>query len=141
MIDYYLIGLGSNLEPKSNLTSARNSIAQSVEVLQCSQVLINPPCGKTFHYPFHNQLIIVRSDKSVTPLKQIFEAIEIAQGREPKCPARKLNDRTIDIDILLKANSIHDLLQQELEESYNQQIMTEWLFTDEATSSHVKTSH
>ncbi len=141
MIDYYLIGLGSNLEPKSNLTSARNSIAQSVEVLQCSQVLINPPCGKTFHYPFHNQLIIVRSDKSVTQLKLIFEAIEIAQGREPKCPARKLTDRPIDIDILLEAKSVHELLQQELEESYNQQIMQEWPIKDEATSSHVKTSH
>jgi 2-amino-4-hydroxy-6-hydroxymethyldihydropteridine diphosphokinase len=141
MIDYYLIGLGSNIEPKSNLISACKTISQSVEVLQCSQVLINPPCGRTFHYPFHNQLIIVRSDKSVTQLKLLFEAIEIAQGREPKCPARKLKDRPIDIDILIKANSIHDLLQQELDESYNQQIMKEWLFTDEATGSHIKASH
>jgi len=141
MIDYYLIGLGSNLEPKSNLTSACKSITQAVEVLQSSQVLINPPCGRTFHYPFHNQLIIVRSDKSVSQLKLIFEAIEISQGREPKCPARKLKDRPIDIDILIRAKSLHDLLQQELEESYNQQIMKEWLFTGEAISSHVKTSH
>lgn len=48
-------------------------------------------------------------------------------GREEKCPERKFNDRTIDIDILYQNESLSQLIKFPLEESYNQEIMSNWV--------------
>lgn len=126
MTEYLLIGLGSNIDPENNLLAAISSINDKIEILECSTVLINPPCGETFHFPFHNQILLAKSDLRPSELKGYFEDIEINLGREPKCPARKLNDRTIDIDILHHASSISQLLSIQLEEAYNKEIMSNW---------------
>jgi 2-amino-4-hydroxy-6-hydroxymethyldihydropteridine diphosphokinase len=123
---YYLVGLGSNIEPQINLTSACDVIAKHVEIVKHSHVLVNPALGETFHFPFHNQLLVIFSTLSKTQLKTLFESIEINLGREAKCPERKLNDRPIDIDILHHHQDYSQLLKYSLEESYNQEIMSNW---------------
>ncbi len=124
---YYLIGLGSNIEPELNIKLAQQAIAEHVQVINRSPVLINPPCGKTFHYPFHNQLLIIYSNLTSQPLKSLFESIELQLGREKKCPERKFNDRPIDIDILHQRQSLAELLDCPVVESYNQEIMSNWV--------------
>lgn len=124
---YYLVGLGSNIEPQINLTSACDVIAKHVEIVKHSHILVNPALGDTFHFPFHNQLLIVHSNLSPTQLKSLFERIEIDLGREAKCPQRKLNDRPIDIDILHQDHDYSQLVKYSLEESYNQEIMSNWI--------------
>ena len=126
MTNYYLIGLGSNIEANTNISRAHSAIAQHVEIIELSPVLINPPCGKTFHFPFHNQILLIRSPKNCVQLKAIFENIEIQLGREAKCAERKFNDRPIDIDILQQQQDLQRLLKQPLVEPYNQQIMSNW---------------
>lgn len=126
MILYYLIGLGSNIEPEINISATHKAVAKYVEIIEMSHVLINPPCGKTFHFPFHNQILLITSSRTTFQLKALFETIEVELGREAKCPERKLNDRTIDIDILYQHHNLKGLLEQPLEESYNQQIMSTW---------------
>lgn len=127
MMHYYLIGLGSNIDPETNIKLAQEAIAEHAQIMSSSSVLINPPCGKTFHYPFHNQLLVIYSADSSQNLKALFEAIEIRLGREKKCPERKFNDRPIDIDILYQHNDLPQLMKCPLEESYNQEIMSNWV--------------
>jgi 2-amino-4-hydroxy-6-hydroxymethyldihydropteridine diphosphokinase len=126
MMNYYLIGLGSNIQPERNISSACKEITSYLDILNQSAVLINPPCGNTLNFTFHNQILLIHSLKTAAELKSLFETIEIKLGREPKCPERKLKDRTIDIDILAQAETADDALATHLKETYNQQIMRDW---------------
>lgn len=123
---YLLISLGSNIQPQDNLPNARYQIAKHYKILFTSHILENPPCGDSFKSDFHNQLLIIRSDKEQTDIKAEFEQIELLLGREPKAPARKLNDRTIDIDILGQGDSPKDCCLIPLKDSFNQSIMQDW---------------
>jgi 2-amino-4-hydroxy-6-hydroxymethyldihydropteridine diphosphokinase len=126
MMNYYLIGLGSNIQPEHNISRAYKEIANCLNILHQSAVLINPPCGNTLNFTFHNQILLIHSLKTATELKSLFETLEIKLGREPKCPERKFKDRTIDIDILAQTETAKDALATPLKETYNQQIMREW---------------
>jgi 2-amino-4-hydroxy-6-hydroxymethyldihydropteridine diphosphokinase len=126
MMNYYLIGLGSNIQPERNISWAYKEISHYLDILNQSAVLINPPCGNTLNFTFHNQILLIHSLKTAAELKSLFETIEIELGREPKCPERKFKDRTIDIDILAQAETAEDALATPLKETYNQQILREW---------------
>jgi 2-amino-4-hydroxy-6-hydroxymethyldihydropteridine diphosphokinase len=126
MMNYYLIGLGSNIQPERNISRACKEIADYLDILNQSPVLINPPCGNTLNFTFHNQILLIHSLKSAGELKSLFETLEIELGREPKCPERKFKDRTIDIDILAQTNTAQEALMTPLKETYNQKIMHGW---------------
>ncbi|MFT7411197.1 MAG: 2-amino-4-hydroxy-6-hydroxymethyldihydropteridine diphosphokinase [Oleispira sp.] len=126
MMNYYLIGLGSNIQPERNISRACKEIANYLDILNQSAVLINPPCGNTLNFTFHNQILLIHSLQTAAELKSLFETLEIELGREPKCPERKFKDRTIDIDILSQAETAADALATPLKETYNQQIMRDW---------------
>jgi 2-amino-4-hydroxy-6-hydroxymethyldihydropteridine diphosphokinase len=126
MMPYYLVGLGSNLEPELNITKAYQEIALQVSILDHSPVLINPPCGTSFQFTFHNQILLIQSEHSSAHLKALFEHIEISMGREPKSPERRLRDRPIDIDILAQSTSAESILSTPFIETYNQAIMHSW---------------
>ncbi|MGK0476191.1 MAG: 2-amino-4-hydroxy-6-hydroxymethyldihydropteridine diphosphokinase [Oleispira sp.] len=132
MMNYYLIGLGSNIQPERNISRACKEIAKYLDILNQSPVLINPPCGNTLNFTFHNQILLINSLKTASELKSLFEKIEIELGREPKCPERKFKDRTIDIDILTQTNTAQEALTTPLKETYNQKIMHDW----QPSSSH-----
>ena len=134
MMEYLLIGLGSNINPQPNLIAAISKIEQQITVLQRSSILINPACGDTFHFSFHNQILLASTDISLKELKRRFEEIEIELGREAKTPARKFTDRTIDIDILKHSSSLSDLCHTSFSENYNQEIMTRWSLHKKITS-------
>ena len=126
MMPYYLVGLGSNLEPEFNITKAHQEIALQVSILDHSPILINPPCGTSFQFTFHNQILLIQSEHSSAHLKALFERIEISMGREPKSPERRLRDRPIDIDILAQSDSMEEILSISFTETYNQTIMHSW---------------
>lgn len=134
MMEYLLIGLGSNINPQRNLVAAITQIEQHLNVIERSNVLINPPCGSTFHFPFHNQILLASSEQCLATLKHRFEEIEMALGREAKTPARKFTDRTIDIDILQHSTSVSELCQSSFPEHYNQEIMTHWSLSEKILS-------
>lgn len=123
---YYLIGLGSNIQPDKHLSKSILLLATQVSIISQSPVLINPPCGDSFQFEFHNQLLLIHSQLDADCLKEKLEHIELQLGREAKSPARKLKDRTIDIDIIKNAETIHELFKDPLEESYNRDIMNIW---------------
>jgi 2-amino-4-hydroxy-6-hydroxymethyldihydropteridine diphosphokinase len=137
---FYLIGLGSNIQPKKHLFEAIQSLNEQLDILSLSPVLVNPPCGDSFKYEFHNQLLLARSLLSKESLKAVFEQIELELGREAKSPARKLKDRTIDIDIIRQGITINSLIEIPLEEHYNRQILSSWIEIDHLTKPSVKES-
>lgn len=122
----YLIGLGSNILPEKHLFEAIQSLKSRLDILSLSPVLVNPPCGYSFKYVFHNQLLLAHTLLLKKPLKAIFEQIELELGREAKTPARKLKDRTIDIDIVSQSTTISALITIPLEDHYNRQILSSW---------------
>ena len=125
-MNFYLLGLGSNIEPRKHLEAALEALGRVGSITAASPILTTPPVGETFQQPFCNQLLVLQSHLPAPLLKQKLLAIETALGREPKSPARALKDRTIDIDILGQAASTHDCRQLHPEESYFRRVAVAW---------------
>jgi 2-amino-4-hydroxy-6-hydroxymethyldihydropteridine diphosphokinase len=83
---------------------------------------------------------LARSLLSKESLKAVFEQIELELGREAKSPARKLKDRTIDIDIIRQGITINSLIETPLEEHYNRQVLSSWIEIDHLTKPSAKES-
>ena len=125
-MSYYLVSLGSNINAEVCLPKALRLINKNYDVITQSSALTNPACGDHLKSPFHNQLLLLKSDDTQQQLKAHFEQLEIQLGREKKSPARKFKDRTIDIDIVAQADTPQEVLATPLYESYNQQLMKDW---------------
>ena len=123
---FYLLGLGSNLQPHKHLPGALAELAAIGHIRAQSPVITTAPVGDTFHYEFCNQLLVLESELLPGPLKQRLQHIEIKLGREPKNPGRKTKDRTIDIDILASAASPEECRQAPLAEPYYQRVQQQW---------------
>lgn len=126
-MSYFLLGLGSNIEPENNLRKALELLQQQGEVVSASPAVATEAVGDTFHFAFMNQLVILHSEQQPNFLKIKLQNIERALGREAKNPERKEKDRTIDIDILYRSDEMNLCLNAELEDSYNQQVQQIWL--------------
>jgi len=124
---FYLLGLGSNIQPAQHLSAAIDQLTELGEVMMVSEAVETAPVGDDFDRPFVNQLLLLRSSLVAPQLKFRLQQLEINLGREPKTPARKFKDRTIDIDILHKAGDANSCLQATLEDSYNRSIQQRWL--------------
>lgn len=123
---YYLLGLGSNIQPDHHLARACTELARHYELLASSPVIATPTEGSGFHYPFRNQLALIATALDASNLKQALLKLEADFGREPKSPERKHHDRTIDVDILVEADSAEDCLRKPLEDRYYQAVMEQW---------------
>ena len=123
----YLLGLGSNISPDINIPSACRALNMLGDVLQVSPVIATTTVGDTFTGPFMNQLVILQTELTEITLKEHLLAIESRHGREAKTPARKIKDRTIDIDILMSAGNATDCLHARLDESYYREVQQHWL--------------
>jgi len=124
---YYLLGFGSNIDPETNFIAARQQLGLFATIIAVSPALRTETVGNTFHFPFKNQIVLIQCDLLPNILKLRLQRIETALGREPKNPARKEKDRTIDIDILTNAKSAKECLIADLEDSYNHEVKSLWL--------------
>ncbi|MDF1764388.1 MAG: 2-amino-4-hydroxy-6-hydroxymethyldihydropteridine diphosphokinase [Oleibacter sp.] len=127
---YYLLGLGSNLNPQLNINKAIEALSGLGNVVDQSPVLTTPPVGDTFHHEFCNQLVILQSEIPPPLLKHRLQMVEVDLGREPKSPARKTKDRTIDIDIMGQADNHTACRNLPLEEPYYQRVKQQWHQTE-----------
>jgi len=123
---YYLLGLGSNIRPKANLAHALEALTELGDLIGYSPAVFTEPVGETFSQEFGNQLVLLSCDLPAPMLKQRLQRIEEMLGREPKSPARKMRDRTIDIDILGDAVDIAAARALRPEESYYAEVYDVW---------------
>jgi len=123
---FYLLGLGSNIDPEIYLPEACAELSAVGDIIDKSPALPTQKVGATFNGEFMNQLIVLASESEPDHLKQQLLSIESRLGREKKTPERQFRDRTIDIDILLCATTAEECRGAPLEESYYRCIQQQW---------------
>lgn len=99
----YLLGIGSNIEPELNIAQIIRLLFSRLPKLSLSRVLKIPPIGMNSHRDFYNVVVFIETAMTELELKAICNDIEISLGRDRSDPARKIKDRTADLDILTQA--------------------------------------
>jgi 2-amino-4-hydroxy-6-hydroxymethyldihydropteridine diphosphokinase len=93
------IGLGSNLgDRESNLTNARELIAEYIVIIAASGIYETPPWGVTEQPPFLNQ--VIRGSTRLTPL-QLLDFLQKIEHEMGRVKTIRFGPRLIDLDILL----------------------------------------
>lgn len=106
----YLIGIGSNLDPHSNVSRALKSLLPSVERCIVSRAVQTSAVGMETDLPFVNLAAYIETSLDAVDLKAFFNTIETSLGRDRTDPLCKVKDRPIDLDILTEVNSLKDCL-------------------------------
>jgi 2-amino-4-hydroxy-6-hydroxymethyldihydropteridine diphosphokinase len=101
-----IVGLGSNIEPKKNIESARQLIRGHFTVLAESSFLRNPACGVTKQPEFINGAILVKTDLNQQDCKAVLKDFEKQMGRTPAMTGDA--PRVIDFDIHVWNDEIVD---------------------------------
>lgn len=96
----YLCSLGSNIDPEMNIHNAKRHLKTLNGYCFFSQSIVTEPVDIETNNGFLNALFIINTPLNQTELKQQFNQIEEALGRDRSDPHRSIKDRTIDIDIL-----------------------------------------
>ncbi len=97
------IGVGSNLEREKHIQAAFDELSLLAEHLQVSTVYECDPVGFD-SLPFYNLVIGFETQLSLEQLQTQLKQIEIKWGRVPM--AKKYQDRTLDLDILLFGDTV-----------------------------------
>jgi 2-amino-4-hydroxy-6-hydroxymethyldihydropteridine diphosphokinase len=96
------VGLGSNIEPETNLRWALAELAQRFGRLECSQAYRSPAFG--FEGPeFLNLVVGFRSDLVADEVEAVLSELENSRGRDITSRA---GSRTLDLDLLLHGHSV-----------------------------------
>ena len=98
-----IVMLGSNIDQNSNLTRAKERLADFFEILDESTMLITEPIGKKYTTKFHNQAIKVISDDSAKEVARLFKQIENEMGRSALTSQKA--EVPIDIDLIFWNNN------------------------------------
>ncbi len=101
-----VIGIGSNIDPQSNIGRAVEMLSSEMEVVRQSPVVRTEPVGMHGCADFLNTAVLARTDKTVQDLKMFLKKTEQALGRPAKHD--KYAPRTIDLDILVFNGQILD---------------------------------
>ena len=104
MITSY-IGVGTNLERRKHVEAAVRELSQLGQQLRLSQVYECDALGFDSH-PFYNLVIELKTELTFTQFSQALRNIELKWGRRPD--AGKLEDRTLDLDIILFGEMVSD---------------------------------
>ena len=101
-----IIGVGSNVDPQTNIERSRELLAQHFELVRESCFIQTEPIGLAEQPPFLNGSILIRTDLSQEALRERLRAIEAQLGRrrdgDPYTP------RTIDLDIVVWNDQVVD---------------------------------
>lgn len=97
---FYFCSLGSNIDPATNVCRAIEAVVTQVAPLTLSPLIQTEPHGMQSAQPFYNALFWFESTQDAIAIKQLFNRIEEALGRNRNDPDKKTKDRPIDLDIL-----------------------------------------
>lgn len=97
---FHLCSLGSNINPKSNLSWAIEKLLEEFEELTLSSIILTKPAKMQSQQDFLNALFIIQTEKTSVELKTLFDQWETLRGRNKQDPKCKTKDRTLDIDLL-----------------------------------------
>jgi 2-amino-4-hydroxy-6-hydroxymethyldihydropteridine diphosphokinase len=92
------LGLGSNIDARSNISSAMEALTQTFGRVVCSPVYQTAAVGFEGN-DFINLVARIETDMSPLELKHVLTGLEDRHNRNRQSP--KFSDRTLDIDTLL----------------------------------------
>ncbi len=94
------VGVGSNIDPESNVAKAVRLLVVYVRVRKISTVYLTRPIGRPGQPPYYNCVLEAETDLSPLELKRsVLRRIEEELGR--KRQKDKSAPRTIDLDLVL----------------------------------------
>lgn len=98
-MNYAVIELGSNINPRKNIPAAILSLKNLFSLKSQSQFVPTKPIGPIQQPPFVNGAVLIETSKSLKELKNLLSRVEINLGRVRD--ANKYSPRTIDLDVIV----------------------------------------
>ena len=92
------LGIGSNIEPKKNISAGLRSLETLFFILDVSPTYLAPSFGFKGD-DFHNLVVAAETELSITDVLNALRTIEFEHGRPEH--AIKFAPRSLDIDLLL----------------------------------------
>ncbi len=105
-MDEYIIGVGSNINARSNILKAIDALKEIGKVNAVSELLITKPIGIRDQEDFHNGAIMLLTELSLLDLNKQLKKIEDKLGRDRTRP--KFGPREVDLDIVVHNNQVID---------------------------------
>jgi 2-amino-4-hydroxy-6-hydroxymethyldihydropteridine diphosphokinase len=119
---YYVISIGSNIQPEHHLAAAIGLLAQDFGSLYLYQRVYTQAELVESTNVFINSVLVLNSTMPATALKAELCRIEEQLGRDRSDPKRSVKDRSCDLDILSSLQQWSEDWKTELTESYLRQV-------------------
>lgn len=119
---YYVISIGSNIQPEQHVAAAVSALVKSFGSLYLYQRVYTQAELVQSNHVFINSVLVLNSQLSGTDLKTELCRIEELLGRDRSDPERSIKDRSCDLDIICHLQSWSEVWKTELTESYVQQV-------------------
>jgi len=94
-----IIGLGSNINPRTNISKAKKLLKKQSRFLGQSKFVKTKPVGYKKQNDYLNGAVMVATSRNPSSFKSILRKIESQLGR--KRAVNRYGPRTIDLDILV----------------------------------------
>ena len=119
---YYVISIGSNIQPEQHVAAAVSALAKNFGSLYLYQRVYTQAQLVESNHVFINSVLVLRSVLPATELKVQLCRIEELLGRDRSDPKRSVKDRSCDLDIICHLDLWSEAWKTELTESYIQQV-------------------
>ncbi|MGC9355059.1 MAG: 2-amino-4-hydroxy-6-hydroxymethyldihydropteridine diphosphokinase [Mariniphaga sp.] len=106
MTNTAVIGIGSNINSKENISKMLEVLGKEVEILKVSSLLKTKPIGIENQPDFTNGAVKIQTGLNIRKLNHLLKSIEDRLGRDRSAP--KFGPRTIDLDIVVWNGKIVD---------------------------------
>ncbi|HLU94612.1 MAG TPA: 2-amino-4-hydroxy-6-hydroxymethyldihydropteridine diphosphokinase [Membranihabitans sp.] len=116
-----IIGMGSNIEPESNIKNALESLSKVCGIRNQSKFIYTEPEKLKDQARFLNGAVVIDTPLPFEELKSYLKSLEDQMGRQRSGPQN--GPRNIDLDIILYNGSITD--EEVYEYSFLQQFLRE----------------
>jgi len=106
MIQTFLVGMGSNIDPERHLATAAIAIRRLFPEARFSAVYRSPAVGMEHAEDFLNACCRLQSDMSAPALSTRLKQLEDEHGRDRSQGSWK--PRTLDLDLLMAGEDVLD---------------------------------
>ena len=101
-----IIGIGSNIEAKTNIREMLKILGGKVKIMKVSSFMQTKPIGISNQADYTNGAVKIETNLSEKELKHQLKLIEDSLGRDRSAP--KFGPRTMDLDIVVWNGKIVD---------------------------------
>jgi 2-amino-4-hydroxy-6-hydroxymethyldihydropteridine diphosphokinase len=119
---YYVISIGSNIQPEQHVATAVSTLTKIFGSIYIYQRVYTQAELVESNHVFINSVLVLRSELTATQLKSELCRVEELLGRDRSDPRRSVKDRSCDLDIIWHQQVWSEVWQTELTESYIQQV-------------------